>query len=74
MTDPCNKTTADDILVRIEDLHKQATTEKSHYYTASTLAACSQEIVRLRAALTLIASCDSHHAEDVVAIARKVLS
>ena len=40
-----------DILDRIADLHKQATTERSHYYTASTLEACSQEIKQLRDAL-----------------------
>lgn len=43
-----------DVLDRIADLHKQATTEKSHYYTASTLEACSNEIKRLRAALNAV--------------------
>jgi hypothetical protein len=41
-----------DILERIADLHKQATTEHSHYYVASTLEASAHEIVRLRAKIT----------------------
>ena len=44
-----------DILDRIADLHKQATTERSHYYVASTLDACTNEIERLREALWRIA-------------------
>lgn len=49
-----------DILERIADLHKQATTERSHYYTAATLQACAAEIMRLR---HLLAKC-AEHAED----------
>lgn len=37
-----------DILDRMKDLLKQATTEKSHYYVASTLVAAMAEIERLR--------------------------
>lgn len=42
MTPP---TTLDD---KIHDLIKQATTEKSHYYVATILTQCMQEITRLR--------------------------
>jgi hypothetical protein len=38
-----------DILHRIDDLIKQATIERSHYYTASLLLEVRDEIVRLRA-------------------------
>jgi hypothetical protein len=48
-----DKTT--DILDRIADLHKQATTERSHHYVASTLDACANEIEHLRDALWQIA-------------------
>lgn len=37
-----------DILDDIDDLIKQATTEQSHFYTASTLLRAKAEIVRLR--------------------------
>jgi hypothetical protein len=37
-----------DILVALADLHKQATTERSHYYTASVITAAIKEIVELR--------------------------
>ena len=37
-----------DILDRLKDLVKQATTEKSHYYVASTAAAAIAEIEALR--------------------------
>ena len=40
---------ADDILDRIADLHRQATVERSHYYTGETLLLARDEIVRLRA-------------------------
>ncbi len=38
----------EDILVRLTDLHKQATTDKSHYYTASLLMEAMQTITELR--------------------------
>lgn len=37
-----------DIVERLEDLHKQATTERSHYYVASTCVEAIAEIKRLR--------------------------
>jgi hypothetical protein len=37
-----------DILDQIADLIKQATTERSHYYTASVLLLARDEIIRLR--------------------------
>ena len=39
----------DDILIKLADLKKQATTERSHYYTAAVLTAAIVEIERLRA-------------------------
>lgn len=41
----------DDLLAQMADLFKQATTERSHYYTASVLRDAMAEIVRLRGAL-----------------------
>jgi hypothetical protein len=41
-----------DILDRLTDLHKQATTERSHYYTADAIRAAMTEIATLRAALS----------------------
>jgi len=40
-----------DILDQIADLIKQATTERSHYYTATVLLLARDEIIRLRALL-----------------------
>jgi hypothetical protein len=40
-----------DIMDDLRDLHKQATTENSHYYTAKVLSAAMVEISRLRVAL-----------------------
>lgn len=37
-----------DIVDRLKDLHKQATTEESHYYTASVIEQAIIEIERLR--------------------------
>lgn len=37
-----------DILTRLADLHKQATTENSHYYTAQCITEAIDEIVHLR--------------------------
>jgi hypothetical protein len=39
--------TDDDLLARIDDLIKQATTERSHYYTASLLLECRARLVDL---------------------------
>jgi hypothetical protein len=36
------------ILVRLADLHKQATTERSHYYTAAVITEAIKEIADLR--------------------------
>ncbi len=40
-----------DILEKLIDLHKQATTERSHYYVAATVKEAAEEIRRLRALL-----------------------
>lgn len=37
-----------DILARLVDLHKQATTERSHYYVAKVVVDAMHEIARLR--------------------------
>ena len=37
-----------DILVKLIDLHKQATTEKSHYYVAECVREAMEEIAKLR--------------------------
>lgn len=37
-----------DLLDRMVDLHKQATTERSHHYVASILQEAIEEIARLR--------------------------
>jgi hypothetical protein len=39
----------DDILVRLRDLHKQATVERSHYYTGRCISDAINEIARLGA-------------------------
>lgn len=36
------------ILEKIADLHKQATADRSHYYTASVLKEAAAEIMRLQ--------------------------
>lgn len=38
----------DDMLAKLKDLHKQATTERSHYYVASCCKDAIAEIERLR--------------------------
>jgi hypothetical protein len=40
-----------DILNDLKDLHKQATTERSHYYVARCCLRAIEEITKLRAAL-----------------------
>lgn len=40
-----------DILEKLRDLHKQATTERSHFYVASCCGEAIGEIARLRAEL-----------------------
>lgn len=40
-----------DIMDDLRDLHRQATTENSHFYTAKVISAAMVEIVRLRSAL-----------------------
>ena len=37
-----------DILDRLHDLHRQATEERSHYYTGSVIKAAAREISELR--------------------------
>ena len=48
-----------DIIEKLIDLHKQATTERSHYYVANTVNDAIKEIEGLRRALVIIASQDS---------------
>jgi hypothetical protein len=36
------------IINQLEDLHKQAVTERSHYYTAKVIKAAIEEIKRLQ--------------------------
>lgn len=43
----------DDIIGRLADLHKQATVERSHYYTGKCIRDAIAEIQRLRAMLAL---------------------
>jgi hypothetical protein len=43
----------DDILDRLRDLHKQATVERSHYYTGRCVSDAINEITRLRKLLAL---------------------
>lgn len=40
-----------DIIAKLEDLHKQATTERSHYYVAACCRDAIAEVKLLRAAL-----------------------
>ena len=46
-----------DILEALRDLHKQATEERSHYYTGKVVLAAIQEIERLRAGRDLCVDC-----------------
>ncbi len=48
-----------DIVEKLMNLHKQATTENSHYYVANTVMEAVQEIHKLRSALVTIAVQDS---------------
>jgi hypothetical protein len=48
-----------DIIEKLEDLVKQATTERSHYYVASTAREAASEIKKLRESLGIIAEQDS---------------
>ena len=43
-----------DIVSKLLDLQKQATTEESHYYTASVITEAIQEIISLRLRLNKI--------------------
>ena len=43
-----------DLLEKIEDLHKQATKEKSHFYVGSILKECYTEISCLRLKIEMI--------------------
>lgn len=45
---------SDDILEKLEDLHKQATTERSHYYVAKCCKEAIAEIVLLRTKVALL--------------------
>ncbi len=68
-----------DIIEKLQDLHKQATTEQSHYYVANTVIEAIQEIHKLRSALVTIAAQDSGRigstdkADCMVAIAQIAL-
>jgi len=52
-----HKNVNEDILDALIDLHKQATTEHSHYYTEEVLGRAIIEIIRLR---TLIMEGDTY--------------
>lgn len=41
-----------DILDKLEDLHKQATVDRSHYYTGSLIREAIEEIADLRRQIT----------------------
>ena len=47
------KLASKDILARLEDLHRQATEERSHYYTGKCIQDAIIEIKALRAAMEL---------------------
>jgi voltage-gated potassium channel Kch len=53
-----------DIIERLDDLIKQATTERSHYYTADTAKLARAEIERLRAILITISAVLENGRED----------
>lgn len=44
---------SEDILLKLADLHKQATTERSHYYVAACVRESIAEITRLRASIAM---------------------
>ena len=46
---PTLKATEPDILAKLEDLAKQASSEKSHYYVATVVGEAHREIAMLRA-------------------------
>jgi hypothetical protein len=48
-----------DIIEKLEDLYKQATAERSHFYVAGTAMEAMQIIHKYRAALVVIAAQDS---------------
>ena len=58
--------TAGDILIRIADLYKQATTEQSHFYTAEVLRDAAKEILDLRQALAQMRANIDRRKRDVV--------
>lgn len=56
-----------DILEALRDLHKQATTERSHYYVAKCCEDAIKEITLARAALAaMLAHSRTHIAEGMV--------
>lgn len=61
----------DDILDALRDLHKQATTERSHFYAAKCCNDAIEEITELRARIMSALDC-LHH--DDAATARRILS
>ena len=38
----------DDLLPRLEDLHRQATEDRSHYYTGALIAAAMETLIQAR--------------------------
>jgi hypothetical protein len=48
-----------DIVDRLLDLHKQATTERSHYYVASCVQSAVTEIMQLRNFVQFVANCSN---------------
>ena len=47
-------TIGDDILVRLRDLHKQATEDRSHYYVGRCVSDAFNEITELRKRLGIL--------------------
>ena len=66
---------SDDILYRLRDLHKQATTERSHFYVAKCCNDAIAEIERLHRALRGVMEAAESHDEDAChELARKALA
>jgi hypothetical protein len=56
-----------DILERLDDLHKQATTERSHYYVAKCVKDAIAEIVLLRTRIAVLNQMYAELAKKVAA-------
>lgn len=61
MTDPVSRAEGNntqDVMDDLRDLHKQATTENSHFYTAKVITGAMVEIQMLRIAINAMAEAD----------------